>query len=320
MKLEMPEKNYIQNIPFEAELSRIHMQMPHFHPKSLELIYCLEGTVHLIAADQDYDIFAGDVATVDNTDVHYISSDKDNLVLVFHINVEEMDNWDEIRYVFFACETQHCFPYQQEAMNRVKDLILTLSYHYFMGFPGAKSDYLGAVNQLSDILLKYFNWYNFENQDEHMNEDLHRRFARVLDYVMKNYQSKITVSYLAEKEHLNRAYFSQFISKTIFTSFSSMVNYVRCFHAELLLLETDKSIADIAYECGFSDAKYLYKAFQELWHTTPRTHRQKYRKYYEKASKEQNLNITITGDTAAAIIRNYIVKWHFFKSFSWTSS
>ena len=55
MKLEMPEKNYIQNIPFEAELSRIHMQMPHFHPKSLELIYCLEGTVHLTEEEEDHD-------------------------------------------------------------------------------------------------------------------------------------------------------------------------------------------------------------------------------------------------------------------------
>lgn len=316
MKILEPELTYKNNLPYEVKLCRIGRQLPHRHIRELELVYCLEGKIHLIASDQDYTLTAGQIHSIDFGDIHFLESSgelHDNVVLLFHLDLSKMSNWDELRYVFFACESNHCYPYQEPAMAEVKDIVLSLSYISYRHCSGL--DFNKALQKLSNTLLQYFNWFNYENQDDYMNQDLYNRFTRVLKYIATNYKEKISVSQLAEREHINKNYFSQFVSKTIFSSFSNMVNYIRCYQAEFLLLTTNMSVSDISFECGFSDPKYFYSAFKELWHATPTEHRKKYERYYKTANTKQNRTILFSEETADAKLKNYITRWHIAKTF-----
>ena len=171
------------------------------------------------------------------------------------------------------------------------------------------------LEELMDVLLQYFNWFNYENQDDYMNVELYERFHRVLAYCVDNYNQKITVSQLAAMENINRNYFSQFIGKTIFSSFSNMVNYIRCWHAEDLLLTTDMPNAEISYACGFSDPKYFYAAFKDLWGCTPSEHRQQYEEYYQECLRDpvnKKHETTLDDAGAASILKDFIIQWHLF--------
>ena len=271
---------YRPGIPVEASLCRVDRALPHRHPSDLEIVCCLEGKVHLVASDQQATLLPGQIHSIDHEDIHYLYSDTENLVLIFHLDLKNIPyDWDQIRYVFFACESNHCYAYQQTAMDAVKDTILSFSYGYLTG-DYTPEMYEGPVEFFSFYLLEYFNWFNYENQDVYMNEDLYERFHRVLAYCMDHYDQKITISQLAAQEHISKNYFSQFISHTVFRSFSTMIKYIRCYNAEYLLLTTDKPNAEIAYECGFSDPKYFYAAFRQLWGRTPSEHRAAYENYY----------------------------------------
>lgn len=313
MTISIPSLKYKRNLPFEAELCRIGKQFPHRHRTELEIICCLEGSIHLIASDQDFIIKAGQVHSIDFWDIHYLNGDEDNLTLIFHIDLSRLPNWDDLRYVFFACESNHCYPYQKPAMVKIKDTILSLSYIYFSQDEITTDACSEPLNELIDTLFTYFNWFNFENQDEYMNRDLYDRFTRVLSYIIDNYREKITVSQLAAMEHMNKNYFSQFISKTVFSSFSNMVKYIRCYQAETLLLTTDRSISEISYDCGFSDPKYFYSAFKELWHMTPTEDRERYRRQYDEALQDVTA-YTFSPAEAAESIKNYITGWHIAKT------
>ena len=257
MILKEYELHYKNDLPFQAELSKVTNLIPHRHEKELELVYCLDGSVHLEAAEQKVTLHAGQLHSIDYGDIHCLWSDEDNTTLIFHLDMTRMPNWDYLEYVLFACEDLHLYPYQEQAMARVKDIVLTLSYEYFSDNLQDAENFKAPLDELVDTLLKYFNWFNYENQDNYMNVDLYERFHRVLVYCLNNYEKKITVSQLAAQENINRNYFSQFIGKTIFSSFSNMVNYIRCWHAEELLLTTDMPNAEISYACGFSDPKYF---------------------------------------------------------------
>ena len=334
MKLKEYTLKYKNNLPFQAELSKVTNLVPHRHDTELELVYCLEGTVHLEAADQKATLHAGQLHSIDFADIHCLWSDDDNITLIFHLDLSAMPDWDELRYVFFACESSHCYPYQQAAMEKIKDIVLSLSYMYFMTVPAARSTDLSAMHklhnrafaqddlkqvlhELTHTLLQYFNWFNYENQDEYMNQDLYDRFTRILVYVIDNYKEKITVSQLASQENINRNYFSQFIGKTVFSSFSNMVNYIRCWHAEELLLTTDMPNAEISYACGFSDPKYFYAAFKDLWGCTPSEHRQQYEEYYQECLRDpvnRKHEMILPDSRAAAILRDFILQWHLTKT------
>ncbi|MDO4834585.1 MAG: AraC family transcriptional regulator [Bacillota bacterium] len=312
MEIIEPKINYRRNMPFAAELCRINRQLPHRHAPELELVYCLEGSLNLIACEQDYTLTPGQLHSIDYYDLHYLNGSEDNLTLVFHLDLSKLPNWEDQEYIYYACESNHCFPYQQPAMDKVKDIILSLSYLYFTGNESC-TDCTPAVRSLADLLLKYFNWFNYENQDDYMNQELYDRFIRVLKYIIDNYREKITVSQLAGLEHMNRNYFSQFISKTVFSSFSNMVNYIRCYNAESMLITSDKSIADISFECGFSDPKYFYSAYKTLWHMTPTEDRERYLAQYNSAKAVKNSSISLADDAAAVKIKDYITKWHLEK-------
>ena len=318
MILKDYELKYKNNLPFQAELSKVSNLTPHRHDKELELVYCLAGTVNLEAAEQTETLHAGQLHSIDFGDIHCLWSEDDNTTLIFHLDLTQMPNWEYLESIFFACEDLHLYPYQREAMIRVKDIILSLSYEYFTGNLQAAERFAAPLKELIDTLLKYFNWFNYENQDDYLNPDLFERFHRVLAYCLNNYEKKITVSHLAAQENINRNYFSQFIGKTIFSSFSNMVNYIRCWHAEELLLTTDMPNAEISYACGFSDPKYFYAAFKDLWGCTPSEHRHQYEEYYQECLLDpiNRTNETALDDSAAAaILQDYMIQWHLDKTF-----
>ena len=313
MNIEIPELQYKSGLPFEAQLCRIGRQIPHRHETELELVYCLEGSIHMVASDQDFIIKAGQVHSIDFKDIHYLNAEEENLTLLFHLDLSRLPDWESLRYVYFACESSHCYPYQEEAMEKIKDMILAFSFIYFSEKDYSYEDCAASLEALIDTLYTYFNWFNYENHDSYMNTDLYDRFTRVLAYIIDNYKEKITVSQLASREHISKNYFSQFISKTVFSSFSNMVKYIRCYQAETLLLTTDMSIADISFECGFSDPKYFYSAFKELWRMTPTDDRERYRVQYEEAGQD-NTTVVFPPSEALTFIKDYITAWHIAKA------
>lgn len=340
MDILIKEIEYLPGIPAEASLCRVDRSLPHSHPRDLEIVFCIEGEIHLVASDQKALLRPGQVHSIDYRDIHYLYSDTDNLALIFHLDLQNIPyDWEQIQYVFFACESNHCYAYQNDAMNAVKDLILSFSYGYMTGKYSPEM-YAEPVEFFSFYLLQYFNWFNYENQDEYMNEDLYERFHRVLAYCLDHYDQKISISQLAKAEHISKNYFSQFLSHTVFRSFSTMIKYIRCYEAEYLLLTTDKPNSEISYECGFSDPKYFYSAFRQLWGCTPSEHRTSYAKYYEECLKHyaespfakpgevlyEDGEIKYTGDdipgqvrmndeAAAQILKEYMARWHLAKTF-----
>ncbi|MNE93692.1 HTH-type transcriptional regulator YesS [compost metagenome] len=52
-------------------------------------------------------------------------------------------------------------------------------------------------------------------------------------------------------------------------SFISYLNHIRVNKAEEMLLNTDKSIIDIALDCGFTNVRTFNRVFKQFRHNTP---------------------------------------------------
>ena len=75
-------------------------------------------------------------------------------------------------------------------------------------------------------------------------------------------------------------YFCRFFKETFGVCFSDYIKFFRIKKAETALIETDKSVLEIAFENGFSSASYFNKVFKELKFCSPTE--------YRKFSKESN--------------------------------
>ncbi|MCQ4636728.1 AraC family transcriptional regulator [Anaerovorax odorimutans] len=274
--------DYINDSAVSIEICDIRHSSVHFHESAVELIYCLEGEVSIHCNHEFVTLKKGQIFTVDFEDIHCLYSDISNLLIIFHIDLHKLEKpWSFLQYVYLACEDNSCEPYQKAPLQQIKNMVLAAAYLYTKRGTLTDAEMRTVSNRIVNILLDYFDWFNYINIYPNKNDELRERFQAVSAYCQNNHTRKITIAELAEKVHINENYLSQFIRKSPFGSFSNMIGYIRCFAAQTLLLTTELSVIDISNRCGFSDDKYFYKHFKLAWGKTPKEHRQWYKDYIQ---------------------------------------
>lgn len=86
-----------------------------------------------------------------------------------------------------------------------------------------------------------------------------------------------TVEALAERIGLHYNYFSQLYKKKTGRSPKREIDSTRLDAAAKMLKFTDKTIKEIAFECGFSDELYFSRAFKKSFDTSPKDYRRQQR-------------------------------------------
>ena len=88
-----------------------------------------------------------------------------------------------------------------------------------------------------------------------------------------HYADNLSLENVAEKFNLSRSYLSKKFKTATGFGFKEYIINVRIQNACRLLLETDKSITDIAFECGFNDSNYFGDAFRKAKGISPHKYR-----------------------------------------------
>ena len=100
---------------------------------------------------------------------------------------------------------------------------------------------------------------------------------RVIGYVKdleRNFCDYEKIDNVAERLGMSRRYFTRLFRKTTGTSWLNYIRNLRLKHAQQLLRATDRSIATIAFECGFEDLSSFYRAFKSATGTSPQRWRE----------------------------------------------
>src|SRR5690606_1908661 len=95
------------------------------------------------------------------------------------------------------------------------------------------------------------------------------RMGQVYEYVMHNFQGKVSLEQAAQISNLSVSAFSRFFKSRVNKSFSDFLTEVRISHACKLLHETDLNISEISYECGFFTLSNFNKLFKDRVKKTP---------------------------------------------------
>ncbi len=85
----------------------------------------------------------------------------------------------------------------------------------------------------------------------------------------ENYAENITLKNLSSKYYVNSSYLGQLFKKRYGISFKDYLSRVRIDKAAVLLLNSEKKIAEIANEVGYHDTEYFIDRFIELKGCTP---------------------------------------------------
>jgi AraC-like DNA-binding protein len=99
----------------------------------------------------------------------------------------------------------------------------------------------------------------------------------VYRYVAENFQKKITFSMAASVANMQKAAFCRYFKRKTKKKFTEFVNETRIMHSRKLLAETDKTIIEVAFECGYENTSYFNRQFRINCNASPSEFRYQFR-------------------------------------------
>ena len=97
--------------------------------------------------------------------------------------------------------------------------------------------------------------------------------ARVLKYVQVHFAAEIAHAEVARLVRLSPPAFCRFFKRQMGKTFSDYVNEVRLINACNELVDTEASITEIAFACGYNNLAHFNRRFRSLLACTPRDYR-----------------------------------------------
>ncbi len=118
---------------------------------------------------------------------------------------------------------------------------------------------LHTLSKAEDYTLLNADGFAFEAQPQD-NEKIDVVFKHIND----NFTRHIALEEIADLVSMTVPAFCRFFKKTTSKTFTKLVNEYRVVHATKLLSESNISIADVSFECGFNNFSHFNKLFKEF--------------------------------------------------------
>ena len=175
-----------------------------------------------------------------------------DLIVCFQINIEKLKTYINLENVLLA------------------DGFLIESSYYCVDFDELYKNItaLTTADSLKKEIVCILNIFDcFHKQNKQIDSPIDPIIKKIIQYVEKNYQNKITLESISSELGYHKNYFSTLFKKTMDISFTKYLNNVRISHACNILQYN--SMAETCEKCGFSDESYFIKIFKETLGITP---------------------------------------------------
>lgn len=118
--------------------------------------------------------------------------------------------------------------------------------------------------------------YNHELSSGQVSHAIYGEMGGIINYIKENIERSVTVGELASTACLSVSALERQFKKRFNMPPLQYVKRLRLNMACEILMTTDKSISEIALECGFCDHSYMTKTFTKTIGMSPRQYRSKY--------------------------------------------
>ena len=95
------------------------------------------------------------------------------------------------------------------------------------------------------------------------------KISDIYNFLVRNYHQEISLPEVAKHANMNPSAFCRYFRNATNKTFSEAINEIRVGIACKNLINTDLSISQIAYECGYMNVPYFNRQFKKLKNSTP---------------------------------------------------
>ncbi len=242
----------------------------HFHD-AVELVYIDSGEIICSVDESDLILKEGDILLLNKRTIHNIQFYRVNSIITYiQIDIgryEELNKNDfDFPFLKSGLLTYKMFFKNDDVERIFNDIIkeAALKRVYYENY--IKAD----VFRIYAIMLRCgMTAYDIKSEER----GKIKKIMPAVKYAEENIGEKISVDKAASLVGVNKFHFCKIFKNAVGMTFIEYVNFLRLKKVEKLLLNTEKSISEIAYDCGFESIQYFNRKFKSKFGYTPREFR-----------------------------------------------
>ena len=241
----------------------------HFHPEA-ETVYVKSGTVVCRFENEELLASAGDVIYIKGRLPHRILPTEDTA---------------ECGFLWFDARTG-----EADLLNRFVSSTADLPYYKFLG--AARISAAQKVEEIvrefeegragSALFIKSHIVYLtallsrlgvLSERQILLSGSANRCLKNAVSFMNSHYEKKLTLEDIAKAANVNKFYLCKLFKSLTGATLFEYINFVRIAHAEKALCGGTASIAEIAFDAGFSSVQYFNKVFKRYCACSPAKYR-----------------------------------------------
>ncbi|MBE6688312.1 MAG: helix-turn-helix domain-containing protein [Ruminococcaceae bacterium] len=248
----------------------------HWHGE-VEFLHILSGKLTVRLNNNTYCAQRGDILFINSETVHYFSPDD----CVYECIVFSTDLLPEYLMGSFSLAQalkNHEYVVEEFYANRdsqysraMRDVFSAMKCTN----PSYKFKVMGALNNLFAAIVEENLYHPTEIMPVTLGKNVNK-LRMVLAFIRGNYDAQITLNEMAESAEMSPKYFCHFFKAMTTKTPIEYLNFYRIEMAIKKLINSDMSVTEVAFSCGFNDLSYFIKTFKQVKGVTPAKYRKSF--------------------------------------------
>lgn len=234
-----------------------------FHMHSdFELLLVLQGKGRIKVKNDIFAVEEKDVLLINPNEIHEFDAREGSLKLIIIQFSRHFcnDYYPLLRNTYFKTEKlENCF--SSDDYHKLLKLLTDFTDAYIRADAFFAFSCVSLLLQILALCYQNMEYVIMEESEYREHKRKKDRMNRISSYIDENYLYPIRLKDIAETENLSVTHVSHFFTENFGVTFQEYLNSKRLEHALQLTVDKRLSLAAISEMSGFSDAKYLNKAF-----------------------------------------------------------
>ena len=231
-------------------------------PTSIAIFAVLEGNLEFFMNKEEYPLKAGEQLIINSNEIHSIRAVEKNKTVVLQIPLKQFEN-------YFTAQRFIRFRSQNETADvKLASLIKKLYKVYTARDVGYEFRTMSLFYEIMYMLVK-----DYRLTEVHEKEMRHSRrldaLSKITTYMREHYNEDLKLSDLASTFGYSDAYLSRMFQKYAKVNYKTYLQDIRMAYAYRDLLNTDRTISQIALDNGFCSSRGFSGEFQKRYGVLP---------------------------------------------------
>jgi AraC-like DNA-binding protein len=250
------------------------------HHAAMEVIVCEKEPYHVLIEDHEYVLEEGDILFIPCHMMHRVEAHRSGSRFVCLFNISFLNSFQDLKTIepVFLKPYLCSFKNQPQIYPKIHDAFMQMFEIYFSNHILWEISIYSLLLQVFSTIGEYY-FYTRTPGTDPSNEEKginFEKYSDLLHYIDSHYAENLTLEQVSAYMGFSKFYFSRLFKQYVGCTFYNYLSRKRIAAAQVLL-STDMSVTDIAFQSGFNNLTSFCRCFKTHTGYSPseyRTHLQ----------------------------------------------